>query len=197
MIIPTYDAELNEKLGGGLTGLVEIYGDEGVGKTGLALSLFTHQEGVFIDMDGTFPYPLVPVGSERNVTVVRPVDPTAENISAAANAISRQGGICIIDPVGILTAKEIERLMPNLGHPVERDSGLIVVVNHTYADGSSKGERYTTLYTSQRIEVREGAQWKKGGKAIGMKSPYRITKNSLKAPYGEGVLEIQFKGNEN
>jgi hypothetical protein len=175
MIIPTYDAELNEKLGGGLTGLVEIYGDEGVGKTGLALSLFTHQEGVFIDMDGTFPYPLVPVGSERNVTVVRPVDPTAENISAAANAISRQGGICIIDP----------------------DSGLIVVVNHTYADGSSKGERYTTLYTSQRIEVREGAQWKKGGKAIGMKSPYRITKNSLKAPYGEGVLEIQFKGNEN
>lgn len=193
MIVPTYDSGLNKKLGGGLSGLVEIYGDEGTGKTGLALSLFQHQEGVFVDLDGTFPHHMVPVGSERNVSLFKPEKNILKSIIDVAGAVSRYGGIVVIDPVGVLTPTDIGKLVPELGCLGLADGALVVMINHCDAYGKSKGERYTTLYTSQRIELRGGVPWKKRGEVIGMKSEYKVTKNNLEPPQCKGSLNILFE----
>lgn len=181
-IIPTYMSSLNDVLGGGIPnkGLVEVFGDEGAGKTGMVLSLSQHVPLFFFDLDGTFPEHLSNKLS-RYDSIWR-VSPPMKDANSILSAIEGVSNITIaLDPVAVIGQAEMCRLIPPLCAMINNNSLCVIMVNHCNKNGKSVASSSLSLYATQRIEVRLESDIRKKVKgrmdSVGMKVSMRCIKD--------------------
>jgi len=187
-MIPCYSEVVNGRLGGGFQGLCEIYGDEGVGKTGVALSLFNEGSGLFFDLDGSFPLHLSHLADKNNVNVVSEIDLGIASIVKACKIASEHVDLIAIDPIGIYGPYEISKLAAELSFFSVYSNTTIVVVNHCHSNGRPKGDESMGMYSNIRLEMRNGGEAGENG----MKTLFRVTKNTYGDAFVEGEIEIDF-----
>tara|TARA_R100001463_G_scaffold2261_7_gene9615 strand:+ start:1067 stop:1663 length:597 start_codon:yes stop_codon:yes gene_type:complete len=190
--IPTYCDGLNRKLGGGLYGLFEIFGDEGVGKTGVCMSLFKSVSGLYVDMDGTFPHQLNHLLDESKISLINgyAIDINPHDLVEMAETVCSSGiGLMIVDPVGVWDDWTIADLCKKL-HPLcIQHSTTIGLINHCHANGNPKGNISSSTYCHTRIEMRSSPEKIPGG----MVTEYEIKKNIHGPTMVKGSLVIDFE----
>ena len=193
--IATIHPELNASLGGGLvsTGLVEIYGDEGVGKTATALSLSAHANVAFIDLDGTFPHQLVDLVGRRDRLALAQLSPdsTADQMIEFVTPLAKELDVVAIDPLGCLGWNVMSELVPLLSRLSCQHQMLIVLVNHANAFHASPSEAVSSFYCKQRIEMSTVDASNEA-----MRVQFRTTKNLMHPPFAHGTLRIPFDEQE-
>ena len=193
--VATIHEDLNHSIGGGFTsqGLVEIYGDEGAGKTATAISLSHCAEVGYIDLDGTFPHQLQHIVGRSDQLLLAQLTPDAsiDSLTEMVQVMSNNLPVVVIDPLGCLEWEKVEALIPILSRISKQDDSLIVLVNHANAYSESPNERITSFYCKQRVQVQ-----KKEANEKGMQVDFRVTKNLLHPPFKYGTLNIQFHEEE-
>ena len=190
-IIETIHPKLNDALGGGfpVRGLVEIYGEEGVGKTATAISLSAQAFVAFLDLDGTFPHQLVDVvGRTDQIVLAQLTDEmTLSELTDLIEPLIREVEVVVIDPLALLGFSKEESLVPILSRLAQRYNRLVVLVNHANQYNESPSQRMTSFYCKQRVQMsRVDADREK------MKVDFRITKNALHPPFSYGTITIPF-----
>lgn len=191
VIIETIHPTLNDALGGGfpLRGLVEIYGEEGVGKTATAISLSAQAFVAFLDLDGTFPHQLVDVVGRTDQIVLAQLNDemTLSELTELIELLMREVEVVVIDPLALLGFFKEESLVPILSRLAQRYHRLVVLVNHANQYNESPSQRTTSFYCKQRVQMsRVEADSEK------MKVNFRITKNALHPPFSYGTITIPF-----
>ncbi len=193
--VATIHEDLNHSIGGGFTsqGLVEIYGDEGAGKTATAISLSHYAEVGYIDLDGTFPHQLEHIVGRSDQLLLCQLTPdvSVENLSEMVEAMCSNLPVVVIDPLGCLEWEKVEALGPILSRMSKQYNCLIVLVNHANAFNESPNERITSFYCKQRVQVQKTEANEKG-----MQIEFRVTKNLLYPPFKYGTIDIQFQEEE-
>ena len=189
--IATIHPALNDALGGGFsaTGVVEIYGEEGVGKTATAMSLSEHTPMAFLDLDGTFPHQLVELVGRTDHLVLAQLAPeiSMTDLVDMIETLVMELDVIAIDPLALLGSSMEESLVPVLSRLACKHESLIVLVNHANAFNESPSQRMTSFYCKQRVQMlRADANAKQ------MKVDFRVTKNLLHPPFSYGTLTIPF-----
>ena len=189
--IATVHEELNHSIGGGFTsqGLVEVYGDEGAGKTAMAISLSNYAEVGYIDLDGTFPHQLVDTVGRSDQLLLAQLNPdvSTEDLIEMVNAMCSNLPVTVIDPIGCLDWTKVDALGPILSRISMQYNRLIVLVNHANMYNESPNDRITSFYCKQPVQFKKIKADKKG-----MQVDYRVTKNLLHPPFKYGTININF-----
>ena len=193
--IATVHSELNASLGGGVvsSGLVEIYGDEGVGKTATAISLSEHADVAFIDMDGTFPHQLVDLVGRRDRLALAQLFPnsTTDELEEFISPLVRELDAVVIDPIGCLPWHVVSELVPILSRLSSQHQMLILLINHANAFQESTSEAVCSFYCKQRIQMSTV-----DASSEAMRVQFRTTKNLMHPPFAHGTLRIPFDEQE-
>ena len=184
--LPTYSDALNEMMGGGFAkgGIVEIFGDEGAGKTGLVLSLTQLNPLFFFDLDATFPVALADaVADQQKLWVVAPPMKTANDFMKALDQI--EGITVAFDPVGTLDKNELKELIPLMHYKAVHNDISVIMVNHCNVLGRPNCDDTMGIYATQRLEVRLVNEIKKKinnkTRTVGMKIAMRCIKDATGA----------------
>ena len=190
-IIETVHPKLNDALGGGFPakGLVEIYGEEGVGKTATAISLSAQAAIAFLDLDGTFPHQLVDIVGKSDQVILAQLNHqmTLSELAELIEPLIREVEVVVIDPLALLGTSIEEALVPLLSRLAHRYDRLVVLVNHANHYNESPSQRMTSFYCKQRVQMsRVDADSEK------MNVDFRITKNLLHPPFSYGTITIPF-----
>ena len=189
MIIPTYSAELNSATGGGLKGLFEVFGDEGVGKTGICMSLFRHAVGMYIDMDGTFPHHMRHLMGEGNVNLIPGHSLSPGEVLSIIDTSANAGcDLVVIDPIGVWDDWTISSVIPSM-HMASMKTGIAIgIINHCHGQGTSKGNITCSLYCHTRIEMRRSED----SMPDGMVTNFEVKKNIYGPNSMTGQIYIDF-----
>tara|TARA_S200002703_G_scaffold160056_1_gene176385 strand:+ start:5454 stop:6068 length:615 start_codon:yes stop_codon:yes gene_type:complete len=189
MMLPTYSNELNQSLSGGVQGLFEIYGDEGVGKTGLCMSLFEHAVGMYIDMDGTFPHHMEHLMDRSNVNLIPGHNLSSEDVlTVVQTSANANCDLVVIDPVGVWDDWTISDVVGQLHRISMRSDMAIGIVNHSHYGGQSKGNISCSTYCHIRVEMRKSEQLLPDG----MITDFEIRKNIYGLGAARGRICIDF-----
>ena len=187
-MFPCYSEAVNERLGGGFQGLCEIYGDEGVGKTGLALSLFKKGRGLYFDLDGSFPLHLKHLATEHHVNIVNYADLSVTDLAKACKIASEHVDLIVLDPIGIYGPYDLSKLASELSFITVYSNVTAIVINHCHSNGKPKGDDSMGMYSNIRLEMRDGEKADENG----MKTLFRVTKNTYGEAYVGGEIDIDF-----
>lgn len=189
--IATIHPALNGSLGGGFTasGVVEIYGEEGVGKTATAISLSTYVPMAFLDLDGTFPHQMVELVGRTDHLVLAQLSPqaTLTDLVDMIEPLIAEIDVVAIDPLAILGPSIEESLVPVLSRLACQHESLVLLVNHANAFNESPSQRMTSFYCKQRVQM-----LKVDANEEQMKVDFRVTKNLIHPPFSYGTLTIPF-----
>ena len=195
--VTTGFAEVNDVLCGGFVcgGLCEVYGDEGVGKTSVAISISkTHSCG-FIDMDHSLPARLVDwIGDQGNMIVSYPPKGGLPALIELVDILARNVEVVVVDPVGVLDWRDMEKFVPSAAQIASIYNGIVLLVNHSNKMNIPNGQQWTSFYCSQRVEMRQGeVQFnKKSGQSESMSVLIRTTKNAYGPNYQESEMSFHF-----
>lgn len=177
-------------LGGGFSGFFELYGDEGVGKTGLLMSLFRWSKGIYVDLDGTFPTQLTHLmGNETGTTIIKCPDLSKDDALSILSS-SCEGGaeLVVFDPIGVWDDWAISDFASK-AHVMSMKSGThIGVANHCHAAGNSKGDISLKTYCHMRVEIRSSEHEVSNGMVVN----YSVNKNIYDSANKVGSLTIGF-----
>lgn len=180
LVIPTAFDNLNDHLGGGMSGVVEVYGADGCGKSGLALSCSLANPVCVIDMDATCSLYLASIaGDPTNVSVVPYYsgEIVFEDILLAA---VEKLPVTIVDPTLAIDRREWNRILPEVCGLASYTGNTLILVSGYFmsGDGWAYLDALTERYCQQRIFLhREDGRTR-----------YRITKNYTGEADARGVL---------
>lgn len=195
--ITTGFPEINDVLSGGFVrgSLCEIYGDEGVGKTSVAVSMSKYHSVGFIDMDRSLPANLVQwMGMEDNMLVSYPPEGGVRTLAELVDLLAKNVEVVVVDPVGVLDWRDMEQFLPTVAKIAALYNGIVVLVNHTNKLGVPNGQQWTSFYCSQRIEMRQGEVQLSPdtGRSESMVVAIRSTKNAHGPNFRESEMSFQF-----
>jgi recombination protein RecA len=189
--------EVDQILGGGfLRGrIAEVFGDEGSGKTSLALSTVAGA-GVTLwyDLDSTFPWHIAAQKRwERCVCPVIDFNRTKpfDELPELLPAIMRGCDMIVFDPVAALGARNVIDLVELLNPLCRRFDCAAVLVNHCDLQNRSTGHSTISFYAGQRLEVRFVREVENG-----METKIRCVKNVAAPPFHGCSRTILFEGEE-
>jgi len=189
--IRSHSDELNLALNGGFGGFFELYGDEGVGKTGLLMSMFGHKKGVYVDLDGTFPSHMVGLmGNNAGSAIIRAPNMSKDDaLSLLSSSAQSEADLIVFDPIGVWDDWAISDFAAK-AHVICMQSGIHVgVANHCHAAGNSKGDISLQTYCHVRVEIRNSGEEMPNG----MINNYRIAKNVYGTAGNYGTFTIDFE----
>jgi len=196
--IPTGIASIDEILGGGWQrpGVCEIFGVEQSGKTSLALASARSVDKVlFFDMDYTFPYYIGKNwGIEEKVYLTshhQELNKLLWITQIIHEFVQAKPDLIIIDPLPVLTAYQVDLLLPELCTMASIYCLTVLLVNHV--DGLNKPKFNDTLSYNchQRLELAF-----KEGDEHSLTSLVRCIKNANHNSYKEGEFTINFPPKE-
>ena len=195
--ITTGFAAINDVLVGGfaLGSLCEIYGDEGVGKTSVAVSISKEHSVGFIDMDQSLPAQLVEwLGDSENLIVSHPPAGGLIELIELVDILARNVEVVVVDPVGVLDWRDMEKFVPAAAQTASIYNSIVLLVNHSNRMGVPNGHQWTSFYCAQRIEMRQGAvQYNpESGQSESMTVLVRTTKNAHGPNFRESEMSFQF-----
>jgi predicted ATP-dependent serine protease len=189
---------INDVLGGGLTkgSLCEIYGDEGVGKTSVAISISTNHAVGFIDMDRSLPARLVEwMGDPNNMVVSYPPEGGLGALIEIVELLAKNVEVVVIDPVGVMEWRDMEQFLPSAAQIASIYNSIVLLINHSNQLGVPNGQQWTSFYCAQRVEMRQGdVQFdRETGQSESMSVLVRTTKNAHGPNFRESEMSFQFK----
>ena len=185
---------VDQILGGGfLKGYVtEVMGDEGAGKTSLAISAIKACEEVaWFDLDGTFPRY---IADEKGVTgkialIQRDTIPLLD----AAKGLAPLCDMIVVDPIAVLGARGVLDMVRELTVIALRFYVAVVIVNHCDLLQRSTGHTSISFYAGQRLEVRmRGEFYDEETGRRGMETAVRCVKNVAAPPFSGCSRDIIF-----
>lgn len=161
MVTPTAFGEVNLCLGGGLSGLVEIYGDSGAAKTSIVLSCSRFGEVVAVDLDGSLSeYEKQRHGFPLNITHILFPNLNDDSTSDGRKIISILRGtikhceVAILDPAMAIAASEWREIIPEIAGICNLSRKPIVVISSVDDMGRSELHGSMQLYATQRLLVK-------------------------------------------
>jgi len=195
--ITTGFAAINDVLSGGfaLRSLCEIYGDEGVGKTSAAISISKEHSVGFIDMDQSLPAQLVEwLGTSDNLIVSYPPTGGLPALIELVDILARNVEVVVVDPVGVLDWRDMEKFVPAAAQIASIYNSIVLLVNHCNHQGVPNGDKWTSFYCAQRVEMRQGDVQcnAESGQSESMTVLVRTTKNAHGPNFRESEMSFQF-----
>lgn len=183
LVAPTSFDNLNADLGGGLSGLVEIYGVDGCGKSGLALSCSLANPVCVIDMDATCSLYLADLsGDPANITVI-PYYSGEIGLDDVILAAVEKLPVTVVDPTIAVEKKEWYRILPEAAALAAYTGNALILVSAYFMSGDGYpylGE-IAERYCQQRVFLhREDGV-----------TQYRVTKNYAGRADMRGVLNYK------
>lgn len=198
--LSTHDAVVDDVLGGGFVraGLCEIFGDEGVGKTSLALAVAQGVDTCFFDLDDTFPHQMArtlqlgqlesddPQRSSFNLIAGDHCKDVSQLISAMTQ-LYQLHDLLIVDPAGVLGSSNVDILAKASAQLFTGDT-CVLIVNHCYGLAPPPGDRSMSFYARQRLEIRQAGSFDSG-----MDVHMRCVKNTETPPFRQQTRRITFQ----
>jgi len=200
-LLSSGNPDIDQIAGGGIIRgrVAELYGDEGGGKTSLALSMIaqTQLPAVYFDIDRTFPEYIAEERGIANQTYVFPGRREPGEYAKALDEFSPGSvGIVVFDPVAVLGGRGTIDLTSVMVRAAKRLNAVVLVINHCDLMYRSTGHSALSRYAAQRFEVRFLREVKKSGTIVGMDVACMCTKTTIAPARGRCQLFIPFHGGE-
>lgn len=191
-MVPTGFDELNQALGGGMSGLVEVYGDSGTGKSGVALSLSKASPVLVVDLDGSCSLYLAGLSGDPGQVTVLSYDAGESGFLQVLETAMGAFPVVIVDPSMGLPYSAWRSIVPLVSGWCNYTGGTLVLVSGLTGNGYSVIESLCGFYCQQRVMLHHGdASTRSQGVTT---IQFRVTKNIFGTNGARGLLRFNTGG---